>query len=345
MIFAATAQGLVACEQQDGEWRETKRSLNGLPVTSVSVSDDFMLAGTPDGIWRSGDLGETWTEANQGLAIRHVRWLAHHPSVTGLAFAGTEPAGIFVTQDGGASWRGCPEVERLRDQHAWFLPYSPGAGCVRSFAFHGSRIYAAVEVGGVLRSDDLGATWRLVEGSTGNPDFNAPVPRTFLHPDVHEVAVLSASEDVVFAATMQGLYRSLDGGKKWLHLYADCYIRSLWIDPADYQHLIIGPADAVAINGQIEESHDAGWSWHTLSVGLPAPWRRAVVERLTPVGAELFAVVSNGQLFAAPVETLHWRRVLSDLADVAANAAWVPAHRCEGDSRALAESHAPALLE
>jgi hypothetical protein len=76
---------------------------------------------------------------------------------------------------------------------------------VRWFAFHGERIYAAVEIG---------ATWRLVEGSTGDPDFNAPVPRTLLHPDVHEVAVLSASADVLLAATMCGLYRSLDGGKK-----------------------------------------------------------------------------------------------------------------------------------
>ena len=99
---------------------------------------------------------------------------------------------------------------------------------------------------------------------------------------------------------------------------ADCYIRSVWIDPADFRHLIAGPADDVAINGQIEESRDGGWSWRAISAGLPAPWRRAVVERLTPVGAELFAVISNGQLFAAPLETLEWRRILSDLADVAA---------------------------
>jgi photosystem II stability/assembly factor-like uncharacterized protein len=198
---------------------------------------------------------------------------------------------------------------------------------VRSFAFHGQRIYAAVEIGGVLRSDDLGATWRLVAGSTGDPDFNALVPRTFLHPDVHEVAVLSASEDVVFAATMCGLYRSHDGGKKWLHLYADCYIRSLWIDPADHQHIIVGPADGVEINGQIEETRDAGWTWRALSAGLPTPWRRAVVERLTPVDTELFAVVSNGQLFAAPLETLEWRQVLSDLTGIVAVAARAPGSR------------------
>jgi photosystem II stability/assembly factor-like uncharacterized protein len=318
LLFAATVQGLAICERRGDAWHETQRCLEGYAVTSVSARHDRIIAGTRDGIWRSDDRGQTWAEANDGLSIRHIRWLAHHPTVAGLAFAGTEPAGIFVTRDGGATWRGSPEVERLRDQHGWFLPYSPGAGCVRSFAFHGARVYAAVEVGGVLRSDDLGATWRLVEGSTGDPDCNAPVQRTSLHPDVHEVAVLPASADVLLAATMCGLYRSLDGGKKWLHLYADCYIRSVWIDPADHQHAIVGPADDVAINGQIEETRDGGWSWHVASVGLPTPWRRAVVERLTPVDGELFAVVSNGQLFAAPVGTLEWRRVLSHLGDVAA---------------------------
>jgi photosystem II stability/assembly factor-like uncharacterized protein len=318
LLAAATAGGLVICARQDGEWRVTRRSLDGCALTSVSARDGVLLAGSRDGIWRSEDGGATWAEANAGLGTRHIRWLAHHPTVAGLALAGSEPAGIFVTADGGATWRGCPEVERLRDRHGWFLPYSPGAGCVRSFAFHGPRIYAAVEIGGVLRSDDLGASWRLVEGSTGNPDFRAAVPRTLLHPDVHEVVVLPDSADVLLAATMLGIYRSLDGGKSWLHLYADCYTRSLWLDPADAQRVIAGPADAVEINGQIEETRDGGWSWHAVSAGLPTPWRRAVVERLTPVGGDLFAVVSDGLLYAAPLETLVWRRALPEIPGVAA---------------------------
>jgi photosystem II stability/assembly factor-like uncharacterized protein len=316
LLFAATTDGLAICEPSEGGWREIRRGLAGQTITCVSAAGTTVLAGTNDSIWRSEDVGQSWHEANQGLSIRHARWIAHHPSVAGLAFAGTEPAGIFVTRDGGATWRGCPEVERLRDQFGWYLPYSPGAGCVRSFACHGERIYAAVEVGGLLRSDDFGATWRLVEGSTGQPHNDASVPRTFLHPDVHEIVVLPTSADMLFAATMQGMFRSVDGGRKWLHVYADCYIRALWIDPSDAQHMVAGPADDVSINGQIEESRDEGWSWRAAMVGLPGPWRRSVVERFTLIGEELFAVVANGQLFAAPTATLEWRRVLADLPEV-----------------------------
>src|SRR5262245_35620337 len=82
------------------------------------------------------------------------------------------------------------------------------------------------------------------------------------------------------------------------------------------QHLVAGPADDISVNGQIEESHDEGWSWRAATTGLPGSGRRSVVERLTLVGEQLFAVVANGQLFAALVATLEWRRVLADLPEV-----------------------------
>jgi hypothetical protein len=50
----------------------------------------------------------------------------------------------------------------------WSLPYSPAAGCVRGFAFHGQRIYAAAEVGGVLRSTDRGEHWEMANGNSSD---------------------------------------------------------------------------------------------------------------------------------------------------------------------------------
>src|SRR5512146_3478587 len=89
----------------------------------------------------------------------------------GSVLVGTEPAAIFRSHDLGITWQGCPEVAELRDHFGWSLPYSPEAGCVRGFALHGSRAYAAVEVGGVLASDNGGQSWQLVSGSDGRPGF------------------------------------------------------------------------------------------------------------------------------------------------------------------------------
>jgi photosystem II stability/assembly factor-like uncharacterized protein len=315
-LLIATERGLVVCEREDSGWRESMRGLKDHHVTSVIAREGVILAGTTNGIFRSDDEGNTWHEASKGLTIRHMRWMAYHPDISDFEFVGTEPAAIFISHDGGESWRGRPEVEGLRDKHKWSLPYSPEAGCVRGFAFHGSRAYAAVEVGGALRSDDKGETWKLAEGSDGNPDLEGP-PEPFIYPDVHSLEVHPSSPDLVYASTGGGFYRSNDGGKIWRLLY-DCYCRAVWVDPLDSEHIILSPADYVDSNGRIEESRDGGKVWFLASSGLKVPWRRSMVERFAQIDDELLAVLSNGQLLSASLSTLEWKQILPGVIKVSA---------------------------
>jgi hypothetical protein len=74
---------------------------------------------------------------------------------------------------------------------------------------------------------------------------------------------------------------------------------------------VLGQADGVDSNGRIEASSNGGRSWQAAAQGLDAPWRRHMVERLTQVGGELLAVLSNGDLLVAPIESLTWRYILS----------------------------------
>ena len=319
LLFLATERGLVVAERDGNGWREATRSLIGQRITSVIAREGVVLAGANEGVLRSDDLGQTWRAASIGLTHPHVRWLAYHPDISDCEFAGTEPAAIFVSHDGAQTWRECAEVVQLRDKHSWSLPYSPEAGCVRGFAFHGKRAYAAVEVGGVLLSDDKGQSWRLAEGSDGDPDLAGP-PEPFIYPDVHSIAVHPSSPDLVFAPTGGGFYRSTDGGRTWSDLY-DCYCRAVWLDPSDPAHLILGPADGVDRNGRIEETHNGGQTWRLASTGLLVPWRHRMVERFFQVNGDLLAVLSNGELIAAPLATLEWRSVLPAVTDVAAVAA------------------------
>jgi hypothetical protein len=247
---------------------------------------------------------------NDGLTEPYVRWLAYHPEVSDFEVAGTEPAGLFVSRDGGETWRGAPEVAALRDQHQWFLPYSPQAGCVRGFAFHGQRAYAAVEVGGVLRSDDGAHTWRLAGGSDGNPSLDGP-PEPLIYPDVHSIHVHPSSPDRVYAPTGGGFYRSDDGGATWQLRY-DCYVRACWIDPADPDHVLLGPADGVGSRGRIEESDDGGRTWQAASGGLETPWPRDMVERFAPAGSHLLAVLDHGRLLASPLGSWQWQPLLPE---------------------------------
>jgi photosystem II stability/assembly factor-like uncharacterized protein len=313
-LILATEHGVVICKRDTNGWRESARALTDRHVTSVIALEGMILAGTEDGIFRSSDGGQNWTEAGDGLAERHIRWLAYHPDASNFEFAGTEPADIFISHNGGEFWRECPEVPILRDQHQWSLPYSPEAGCVRGFAFQGSRVYAAVEVGGVLRSDDSGETWQLAEGSDGNPDLEGP-PAPLIYPDVHSLEVHPSSPDLVYAPTGGGFYRSKDGGRTW-ELFYDCYCRAVWVDPHDSEHLLLGPADHVDSNGRIEESRDGGNSWSLASEGLSVPWRRGMVERFFQADDELFAVLSNGQLLSTLLNNLEWQYILPGIENV-----------------------------
>jgi photosystem II stability/assembly factor-like uncharacterized protein len=312
VLYLATDSGLVIGYVNEDSWRIANRTLPDVRTTSVIAREGVILLGSEEGVFISEDEGQSWNKANNGLDILHVRWLAYHPDVSDLEFAGTEPAGIFVSSDGAKTWLKRPEVGELRDHHSWFLPYSPEAGCVRGFAHHGQRIFAAVEVGGMLRSDDRGESWKLAPGSDGVPRWGSPGKR-MIHPDVHSVAVHPSSPDLVYAPTGGGFYRSSDGGRIWELRYIRCYCRAVWIDPLDSEHIILGPADSVDRNGRIEESLDGGDSWHALDSGIDVPWSRGMVERFATVDNMLLGVISDGRLLASTIGDWHWQRIFADV--------------------------------
>ncbi len=319
-VYVATSSGLVFCERNDEGWHENRRALDGSRLTCVIAWGDIVIAGAQAGIWVSRDRGESWLSASDCIPThsRHVRWLASNAGRPVRVFAGTEPAGIFMSDNGGETWQECREVAGLRDQFGWYLPYSPEAGCVRGFAFLGERGYAAVEQGGVLVTEDNGNTWRLASGSSGKTTFDNPRGNQ-IHPDVHSICVHPASARRVCAPTGGGLFCSYDGGDNWKSLYP-CYCRAAWLDPEDPNHIVFGPADWVDRGGRIEQSHDGGKTWQPANQGLSAPWPHTMVERFLQVGHELLAVLSNGELYAAPSATLTWRPVLVDVRMVRAAA-------------------------
>jgi hypothetical protein len=301
MLALATRDGL--------HWCDAGRAavLTGRSVTCVVRVGDTLVAGMTNGVALSADRGHTWRELDEGLGEPHVRWLADGgtPGLPRL-LAGTEPAAIWRTDDL-AAWTESSGVTELRDEHSWFLPYSPQAGCVRGFAHAGERVYAAVEVGGLLRSDEGGRRWRLAGGSDGVPTFGEPASGA-IHPDVHSVHVHPSSADHVLAATAGGLYVSTDGGDRWERRTPVCYTRDLWVDPADPDHIVLGVATRVGDKqGRIERTRDGGRTWGR-DPGAEGPWPAAMVERFAPTADTLVAVRSDGRVLEQRADD-PWRDV------------------------------------
>ncbi len=316
-VYLASKHGVIRGSGTGGRWEITGRWLTDQNATSIATAGKNLIVGTEAGIFRSPDMGESWAAANEGLRDRHVRWLVLHPDNNKSAVVGTEPASIYVSDDGAGAWHERPEVAELRDIFNWMLPYSPESGCVRGFYLQGSRAYAAVEVGGLLRSDNWGQTWALVPASDGVPTFGPP-KKGMVHPDVHSVTGHPDSPDLIFAPTGGGFYISEDGGESFDRRYPPCYCRAVWVDPADKAHLILGAADGVDRNGRIMETMDGGESWRPIDVGLDSPWPRTMVERFYSYEETLLALTSDGRLFFSEIGQWNWLQIFNNVPNIRA---------------------------
>jgi photosystem II stability/assembly factor-like uncharacterized protein len=289
-LYLGTDDGLAVFEGQEEAWRPRYLRLQGEQVTAVAVSGQTLWAGVTSGLWRSEDDGAGWLRINPELHEPHVRALAVDPGAPTTLLIGTEPAAIWVSRDGGGTWAEAPEVARLRDEHGWQLPYSPAAGCIRGFAVLGDRVYAAAEVGGVLRSDDAGSTWRLLAGG--------------VHADVHDLAGCERDPDTVYAATGGGRYRSRDGGQSW-KLSGDGYTRAVWVDADHPETVLTGPARYVGAMGRIERSNDGGDTWALAADGFKVPMSD-MIERFASAGSHVLAITSSGALYTAKRGVWMW---------------------------------------
>lgn len=303
-ILISTEKGLFLCYRGNGQWDISDQFLGGVFLTCVVSIAGSIMAGTREGILVSDDGGQSWVESSRGMDNRHIRCIAVHDSFDGHVFAGTEPAAVYVSRDGGATWSGRSEVQEMRDRLGWYLPYSPEAGCIRSFAINGARVFAAAEVGGILRSDDGGDSWYLI----GEKDGTAP-PEGAAADDVHAVEIHALTPDVVFAATGGGLFRSSGAGNMWDKLY-DCYCRAVWIDPEDSRHLIFSPATKKGWYGSVVRSRDGGVNWEPTDDGLGVPWPGKMIEQFLLVEGEIIALRSDGILYSAFPDDLRWGRIL-----------------------------------
>src|SRR5581483_2158556 len=186
-------------------------------------------------------------------------------------YLGTAPPAIYRSDNGGESWRR--------------LPIAATAGAVR-MAFpmrvirlaidpnNADNIYAAREVGGVIRSQDGGETW-----SDCTPALLTLAERPHLRSqlgsdtevegmmDAHAVTVSAAPSRAVFLANRMGLFRSPDQGESWQELEIwrfspFSYGRDIQVAP-DNAHTLYAALSPAAMSqaGSIYRSRDLGETW------------------------------------------------------------------------------------
>ena len=78
----------------------TKRTANGFAVSPTDPK--VMYAATRDGLFKSTDAGERWTQVGKGL--RNMAAVAVNPKRPSEVYATTTEGALVWSADGGATW-------------------------------------------------------------------------------------------------------------------------------------------------------------------------------------------------------------------------------------------------
>jgi photosystem II stability/assembly factor-like uncharacterized protein len=165
IVLAAFDKGITRAEcDPNGDWR-VERLVPDHQVTCLAnnpANPAIIYAGTRNGVLRSDDCGRTWRAS--GMDGRIVKSLAVNPHDGDVVFAGTKPALMFRSADGGRSWAELEGFRRIPNRWWWFSPAElpdrrPYVQAIAPSPTEPGTLLAGVELGAVVRSDDGGRTW------------------------------------------------------------------------------------------------------------------------------------------------------------------------------------------
>ena len=274
-ILAGTSRGIF---RVNGGAPEQVLAARG--VRDIQRIGDRLFAGTAEGLWLSDDGGATWRCA--GLADREV-WQVRGAS-DGTIYAGTQPAGLFRSTDGGETWIEIESFTRSPEAERWCVPIDPPLpGRARAIVIDETdpkRIAVGVEVGGVMLTADGGESWSLVM-----PGDN---------PDLHMMFADPRQPEVIYASTgygrfdhiadmvegNAGVFRSDDGGRHWTYAWKGItprYSRPMCIDGAGRLTVASAPTafshykDEGGAQAMVYRSDDGGESWRSLCDAAHSP--------------------------------------------------------------------------
>jgi len=313
--------GLFRRRAGDGPWEALTAGLpENVEARAFAVhpcEHGVIYAGTQDGPYRTLDGGNRWERLGFPERGAVVWSLAFHPADPRIMYAGLAPVGLYRSEDGGEHWTKLPGAR------------SPGH-CEMGFPTRVIRIvadphrpevvYAALEVSGVIRSEDGGETWS---------DLSAPLIRLAGQPhlksrigsdldaegmlDSHAMAVTAAAPGTAFLAVRMGLFRSDDRGGSWHDVEVGRY------SPLTYcRDVIVSPHDPSVMyaclsvssrgnDGSLYRSADVGRSWQRFDHGVKARATMMAVSAHPRDAARIYCVSRCGQVFGTEDAGASWR--------------------------------------
>jgi photosystem II stability/assembly factor-like uncharacterized protein len=287
-------------------------------------------------VWKSTDLGKTWTHSSRGLAYREghdpitaVWSLAAGP---GRLYAGVAPAGLFVSEDGGESWAPVEGLQRHPSRPEW---QAGGAGLIlHSIVLDPNdpkQIWVGMSSVGVFHTADGGETWEP-RNSGVRCDY---MPDGMKYPEfgqcVHCLVMAPGGSGRLYQQNHCGMYRSDDGGRSWASIengLPSSFGFPAAVHPRDPETLYLVPLNGDTKGRYMPDAKTAAWrtrdggaTWSDARTGLPQEnaylnvLRQAMaVDRLEPAG--VYFGTGSGEVFASADEGESWSCIARHLPSI-----------------------------
>jgi hypothetical protein len=282
-LVVCSREAVVVLRREGGSWH-AEPSLEGGGAQCVAAAGARVLVGTRGrGAFESVDAGATWERV--ALPEADVFSVAIG-AADGARYAGTEPSRLFVARDGGP-WTELEALQDIPSRDRWSFPPRPWTHHVRWIApdpHDAERMLVGIELGGVMRSDDGGAT------------FSDHRPGAKL--DAHNLAWHPREPGRAYQAAGDGAAWSRDGGRTWEPADAGRELRYCWalaVDPDEperwYVSAASGPGAAHA--GANARGRVYRWEGSWRQLALPS---ESMPYALAAAGGELLAGLADGRI-------------------------------------------------
>ena len=175
-----------------------------------------------------------------------VRSLVVSPSEPTRLYLGTATGHVYASLDTAQTWEELP-IALGHDAVIDNLLVHPGDADIVFAAY-----WTPQGSGGLARTSDGGATWKLVS-LPGDPSLRS-------------IAVAPSRVRTMYVGGIGGVWRSDDGGDSWTNVNGEGlvaeFVESLAVDPRDPDHVYAGTWR------QVYRSHDGGATWHRVYQGM-----------------------------------------------------------------------------
>jgi photosystem II stability/assembly factor-like uncharacterized protein len=308
-LHVATFSGWYRFEQEGKEFRQTKRDLTYWTLTCMAVDPDNpqkIYAGSEhSGLFYTENAGARWKRAEPNTP---KMMLFSALALNGGVMVGTIPSAVYRSKNGGweelegvrinSSGANFPPSPELQSR-ARYLTYDPAAP---------ERLYAGIEVGGMLLSDDSGYTWR-------------PANEGLTDMDIHEILASERNTGMVYLACGEACFRSFDRAAHWENISPESHDYGTSVAEDKHGVVYFGCAKGRPNHWIREEgavaaifrSNDKGTTWEKIADNL----KGGVMHMCpTPDGNGMVAGTSHGSLLL--IDDSGVREVISGLPFVTA---------------------------